>query len=258
MEYKKSSILLKKIHSLHQTLIESEEYPSSIEKELMKSYLRDFYDCFVDGNGDTDIFSTANQQAALHKEYAPVIVPPAISQGIESPQIVAPPYKKEIPDVLEEVPVTVELIQETPIADTTPKSKDTPIEEIPEAITDKELVVEPKEIIDQMVTDPVDQDLIALFTEIPVVDLSDKLAMLPVRDLTKALSINERYFTIQELFGGDAELFQKTLQRLNGLSNFKEASNALMQDVATKYEWGAEPKKKKAENFIKLVRRRYQ
>jgi len=82
--------------------------------------------------------------------------------------------------------------------------------------------------------------------------------MMPVRDLTKALSINERYFTIQELFGGDSALFKQTLQKLDGLSNFHEAREALIHDVAPKFEWGTAAKKKKAENFIKLVRRRYQ
>ncbi len=249
MEYKKSSILLKKIHSLHQTLMESEDHPSSIEKQLMKSYLRDFYDCFVDGNGDTDIFADTEQQAASQKVKTPVVVPPIVEKTVEAPA-------DEISSVVE-TPKEVPAIQ-TPVVGTVPVIQNTPIEEVPEAITDKEVVVQPKEMIKQIVTDPVDQDLMALFVVNPVVNLSDKLAMRPVRDLTKALSINERYFTIQELFGGDADLFQQTLQQLNGLSNFKEASHTLMQDVATKYEWGTEAKKKKAENFIKLVRRRYQ
>jgi hypothetical protein len=252
MEYKKSSILLKKIHSLHQTLMESEDHPSSIEKQLMKSYLRDFYDCFVDGNGDTDIFAEVEPQPALEKETIPVITPPVIEETVVNPQNI------ETTKTSEEISINNSVVEDIPNEVISPIPQQKIIEEIPEAITDKEVVVEPQEIIEQMVTDPVDQDLMALFSENPVVDLSDKLAMRPVTDLTKAFSINERYFTIQELFGGDADQFQQTLQQLNGLSSFKEASQTLIQNVAAKYEWSAETKKKKAENFIKLVRRRYQ
>jgi len=234
MEYKKTSILLKKIQSLRQTLKESGEHPSSIEQDLMKSYLRDFYDCFVAGDGDTDIFANAEPTVVAEKHVETVEEPDqaAITNNIPEPTLET---NLVAPDVIK---------QEE--------------QEEPEAITDKELIVEPEEILEQIVTDPVDQDLLALFSQNPVMDLSDKLSLLPVTDLTKALSINERYFTIQELFGGDADLFQQTLAKLNSLSNFKEASEELINSVASKYEWGTNAKKKKAENFIKLVRRRYQ
>ena len=232
--------------------MESEDHPSSIEKQLMKSYLRDFYDCFVDGNGDTDIFAEVEPQPALEKETIPVITPPVIEETVVNPQNI------ETTKTSEEISINNSVVEDIPNEVISPIPQQKIIEEIPEAITDKEVVVEPQEIIEQMVTDPVDQDLMALFSENPVVDLSDKLAMRPVTDLTKAFSINERYFTIQELFGGDADQFQQTLQQLNGLSSFKEASQTLIQNVAAKYEWSAETKKKKAENFIKLVRRRYQ
>lgn len=231
MEYKKTSILLKKIHSLHQTLKENGEHPSSIEQDLMKSYLRDFYDCFVAGDGDTDIFAKAE--------------PPVVA--MQQQEAIAEPDQAAVKSNVS-----------PPVVNTTPIVEEPIVEDKPEAITDKELIVEPEEILEQIVTDPVDQDLLALFSQNPAMDLSDKLSMLPITDLTKALSINERYFTIQELFGGDADLFQQTLAKLNSLNNFQEASQELIGHVAAKYEWGTKSKKKKAENFIKLVRRRYQ
>ena len=256
MKYNKTSILLKKIQSLHQTLKENEEHPSEIEKELMKSYLRDFFDCFVEGDGDTDIFAIPEAAQIKEPETSKQEVSPPVPESVPTPEvnkISAIPVVQQLPveEVINEPEELVEQVQSvTPPTET--------VQEVPEAITDKELIVEPQDIIEQIVTDPVDQDLLALFSENPVVDLKDKLAMMPVRDLTKALSINERYFTIQELFGGDSALFKQTLQKLDGLSNFHEAREALIHDVAPKFEWGTEAKKKKAENFIKLVRRRYQ
>lgn len=256
MNYNKTTILLKKIQSLHKTLKENEEHPSAMEMQLMKSYLRDFYDCFVDGNGDTDIFAIpeAAQTTEAKTPIAEEITPP-VSETVSTAdvnKISAIPISPQLPveEVVNEPEKVVEHVEAHPPTET--------VQEVPEAITDKELIVEPQDIIEQIVTDPIDQDLLALFSENPVVDLKDKLAMMPVRDLTKALSINERYFTIQELFGGDSALFKQTLQKLDGLSNFHEAREALIHDVAPKFEWGTEAKKKKAENFIKLVRRRYQ
>ena len=71
------------------------------------------------------------------------------------------------------------------------------------------------------------------------------------------MSINEKMFTINELFGGNADEMNNILVALNGLSNFDEAKDILVRSVATKYSWGSPSKSKKAKTFIKLVQRRY-
>lgn len=255
MDYKKTSVLLKKIKSLHNTLMDNEDQPSSMEQELMKSYLRDFYDSFVSGEGATDIFNTESNQTVTTQTpaVAPKIVETQTSQINSTHNIQNQPIEL-IPPVQSQntVPVDQDPIQEII------EEKSAIIEKQADAKTDEEMVVEGKEVIKQLVNDPVDADLLALFNEAPVTDLSDKLALLPINDLTKALSINERFFTIQELFGGNSDLFKTTLQKLNSFSNFEEASEDLMSSVASEYEWASTTKHKKAANFIKLIRRRYQ
>ena len=71
------------------------------------------------------------------------------------------------------------------------------------------------------------------------------------------MSINERIFTLKELFGNEEEVFKTTLNELNGLSNYEEAKNYLAEKVVDKYDWVNDSKIKKAKNFIKLVKRRY-
>ena len=96
-----------------------------------------------------------------------------------------------------------------------------------------------------------------LFATEAVTELSDKLSLAPISDLTKAMGLNERIFTVNELFGGDNAEFQTMITSLNGLSSFDEAKSVLMRSVAQKYDWGAPGKVKKAKTFIKLVQRRY-
>ncbi len=102
-----------------------------------------------------------------------------------------------------------------------------------------------------------DEELLSLFEDASGNELSDKLSQLPIKDLTKAVSINERIFTIKELFGNDKEEYQNMMVALNGLDSFEDAKQVLLGSVATKYDWGSSGKMKKAIGFIKTVRRRY-
>ncbi len=103
----------------------------------------------------------------------------------------------------------------------------------------------------------VDDSLIELFSDASGNELSDKLASRPIKDLTKAMGINERIFTVNELFGGNQKEFENLMVALDGLSSFDEAKGVLIGSVAEKYEWASEAKQKKATGFIKLVRRRF-
>ena len=86
-------------------------------------------------------------------------------------------------------------------------------------------------------------------------DLSAKLAMSKINDISKAMGINEIFFTVNELFKGDRSTFDQTIQRLNNAGNFDEARAYLEQNVIEKFEWADDSKIKKAQTFIKLVRR---
>lgn len=96
-----------------------------------------------------------------------------------------------------------------------------------------------------------------LFEKVEISELSDKLSASPISDLTKAMGINEKIFTVKELFGGDQSEFDNMMVALNGVANYGEAKIILMKSVASKYNWDEPAKLKKAKNFIKLIQRRY-
>jgi hypothetical protein len=103
----------------------------------------------------------------------------------------------------------------------------------------------------------IDADLLALFTVNTAKELSEKLGALPIQDIRKAMGLNERIFTTNELFDGDTALFDSTLQALDRCRDFEEASRYLLLHVAAKFDWSAPTRKNKARNFIKLVQRRF-
>lgn len=88
-------------------------------------------------------------------------------------------------------------------------------------------------------------------------EISDKLSTTPIKDIGKSMSINEKIFTIQELFGGNQGDFDKVVSKLNGLGSYKEAQEYLASDVVKQNSWLDEEKLKKAKTFLKLVHRKY-
>lgn len=88
-------------------------------------------------------------------------------------------------------------------------------------------------------------------------ELSDKLRLSKLDDLSKGMGINERFLTINELFNGNHEAFDHALRHLNQLANFAEARNWIENSLIEPYGWLDEKKKKKAQVFIQLVQRKY-
>lgn len=88
-------------------------------------------------------------------------------------------------------------------------------------------------------------------------ELSDRLSEQPISDLTKAMGINERMLTINELFDGNNQAFKEALSALNSLNSFEEAKSYISVHLIEQYSWIHPKKRKKAKVFIKLVKRRF-
>lgn len=88
-------------------------------------------------------------------------------------------------------------------------------------------------------------------------DLSEKLDSAPIDNIQKALGLNERILTQNELFKGDKNAFDSAIKRLNSMNNFDEARSYLSEEIIPEYNWTHEDRIKKAQDFIKLVKRKY-
>jgi hypothetical protein len=72
-----------------------------------------------------------------------------------------------------------------------------------------------------------------------------------VDDIRKALGINDRFLFSRELFGGNTNLMDQTMNQINGFANFSEAS----QFIAVNFNWkGDDPT---VQAFMNVVKRRF-
>lgn len=77
----------------------------------------------------------------------------------------------------------------------------------------------------------------------------------PVKDLKKAIGINDRFVFIEELFRGDEAMYERSIKTINGFSIFPEAEYWIQRELKTKVGWDEESPTVK--HFDQLVRRRF-
>ncbi len=85
--------------------------------------------------------------------------------------------------------------------------------------------------------------------------ISARIKSNPIGDLKKAIGINEKFALINELFEGDINAYNESIEVLNTASDEAQALTYLNQTLASKYGWD-----QRSESFLKLrglVERRY-
>lgn len=214
---------LKKIVTVVETIKEDNRI-TTIEKDLLLSYIRELYDVVREGEEGVMEVKTDSYPKIEQTKISPV----------------------ETPQVRVEQPKKVEAAVVSPV-----KEIEAPPPPQPKEI-ERPVVVEEKSDVEVTW----DKEMDNLFAEEAATDLSEKLAMTPIKDIGKAMGINERIFTISELFNKDEAVFSNTVFELNHLNDFESAKQLLL-NAAYKYGWAKEDKQKKAMQFIKTVRRRY-
>jgi hypothetical protein len=81
------------------------------------------------------------------------------------------------------------------------------------------------------------------------------LQEMPVKDLKKAISLNERYIFIQELFRGDEVMFERSIKTINSFHNLGEAEFWIERELRIKLSWNENHSAVKL--FNQLVKRRF-
>jgi hypothetical protein len=86
-------------------------------------------------------------------------------------------------------------------------------------------------------------------------ELADELQAAPVKDLRKAIGINDRYLYINELFQGNEAMFERSLKTLNAFTILPEAEFWMQRELRMKLGWkDGDPL---VQQFIQLVKRRF-
>lgn len=250
MDFQKSKALLEKINALYRNISGDPRNISSIERDLMKTYVQQFYESFL-------------EMPTVAASVAPPPPPPVEPKSVEPKITLRRPETPAPPPPPRPEPVKVEKAPE-PAPMPPPVVVEKPLQEIPPPPPVEVAPPMPKVAPPAAPPAPVfqaaqviDPELEALFSFKTATELSEKLSQLPIGDIKKAMGLNERISTQNELFGGDANAFETAVDTLNQLRNYEEAKDFLVKNVAERFNWLGKERKDKAKEFIKLIKRRY-
>jgi hypothetical protein len=127
-----------------------------------------------------------------------------------------------------------------------------PVEEVPTLTHQTPIITEQKNINDAASKRP--ESLNEKLKQSKI-ELSDMLTEAPVRDLKKAIGINDRFLFINELFRGDEAMYERSIKTINNFAIFPEAQYWIQRELKVKIGWSdADPVVKQ---FDQLVKRRF-
>ncbi len=87
------------------------------------------------------------------------------------------------------------------------------------------------------------------------IDLGDTLHEVPVKDLRKAIGVNDRFLFINELFRGDESMYERSIKTINTFAILPEAEYWIQRELKTKIGWKDDSET--VQQFIQLVKRRF-
>ena len=88
-----------------------------------------------------------------------------------------------------------------------------------------------------------------------VVELKSALNDTPVRDLKKAIGVNDRYVFINQLFRGDEVMYERSIKTINGFRILPEAEYWMERELKVKLGW--DENREATRQFYQLVKRRF-
>ncbi len=247
MELTQARILLRKINQIFDAVSDSNSEPSRIEVDLLQDYIRQFYASLLPDQktySANDRVITPPTAAPMQEKRtaAPAPQPPVVEEKLPEPTVEEKMAEPALPMTPKADPV--------PVGDGSESSSPAPSPQpaTPDVIQEVTRTEKPNGT-------PAESEV--LFAMEEATDLSGKLRKSPIEDLSRALGINERFLTINELFQGDHEAFDQALRRLNDLPSFSAARTYLEKEIIPRYDWLDTKRLKKAGVFIQLIRRRY-
>ena len=151
--------------------------------------------------------------------------------------------QSEVVDVEIEEPLEKE--EEKEIVEDTLNESPEEVEEVEEEIEEQE------ELEDEEDKVAVNEERIELIAKPEILTRNDSIVNSKIEDISKAISLGDRFLFQRELFGNNGEIMQKTIAHLNSINSAEEAMTYLQK----KFAWDKESTT--VERFIQLISRRY-
>ncbi|MEL6717514.1 MAG: hypothetical protein AAFP82_02275 [Bacteroidota bacterium] len=238
MNLDKASILLEKINALHKGM-QADGKISEIEKDLMMSYVRALYEIYMSIPKNAEVPIPKAEPVKVKAK--PATFETEIIRKKVEPKVVDKPKETYKPPRVIEVPKEIK---------TPPPAYETPPQPTYQAPKPKP---QPKP---STASGTVSKEIKALFKEKKATELSEKLSASPIRDLTKAIALNDKLLFSNDLFSGALVTFNEVIRTLNDMPSKTDAESYLME-LAKQHNWTEDSKQDSAKDFIKLVRRRF-
>ncbi|MDP4262666.1 MAG: hypothetical protein Q8941_09060 [Bacteroidota bacterium] len=89
----------------------------------------------------------------------------------------------------------------------------------------------------------------------PKIELIEVLKEAPVKDLRKAIGINDRFLFIDDLFRGDESMYERSIKTINSFNIHAEAEYWIIRELKVKLGWDNDHPT--VHHFDQLVRRRF-
>jgi hypothetical protein len=86
-------------------------------------------------------------------------------------------------------------------------------------------------------------------------EIGSSIKTTPIKDLRKAIGINDRYVFISELFRGDETMYERSIKTINGFNVYGEAELWIKRELKLKLAWLDENEIVRL--FDQLVKRRF-
>jgi hypothetical protein len=86
-------------------------------------------------------------------------------------------------------------------------------------------------------------------------ELVEILKETPVKDLRKAVGINDRFLFINELFRGDESMYERSIKTINSFNIYPEAEYWISRELKVKLGWNND--NATVQHFDQLVKRRF-
>ena len=86
-------------------------------------------------------------------------------------------------------------------------------------------------------------------------ELVEVLKETPVKDLRKAVGINDRFLFINDLFRGDETMYERSIKTINSFNIYAEAEYWISRELKTKLGWSKDHPS--VQHFDQLVKRRF-
>ncbi|MDP4810210.1 MAG: hypothetical protein NWR65_03660 [Saprospiraceae bacterium] len=231
MDKEKARVLIHKINALYKNIDANTPGVSPLERDLMLSYLRQFYET---------IALSQSQNKAPVKEVQPEkeVMPIKEIQPEKEIQAV-----KEVQPVNEVKRETGLLGRERGVANFEPEKKKS--EPVAPPVTPQ-----PAEPLS-------DNELAHLFIWQEPSNLAERLASQAITNLSfSTFSMNERLLYTNDLFGKNSAEMEEAVKMLNNFTHFDQAKVFLLS-IGRQHDWHKEERKDAAKSFINTVRRRF-